>query len=321
MARNQIGQYVWLIHQFRRNRKLTFEEISQSWRDSPYSYGEPMAKRTFHHFKEAITEIFGLEIKCDRHDGYLYYLDGSSSLMDNSLSNWLINSFTTFNQLSISRQLQPRIQFEDVPSGHQWLTELIEAMKENHVVRLTYKGFSKSSPNTFDIEPYGMKVFRRRWYVIARSPYYDKVMIYALDRIVSLDVTMETFGLPEDFSLDDYFDGFCGIIAMRDISVEHVVVKASKPASDYIESLPLHQSQRVKDREDESVTFEYDVSPTFDFLQSLMMQADMVEVLEPQWVRDEMNRIAKNLVRKYDTSAAEGCAEDYSHRQAFDFRR
>lgn len=77
------------------------------------------------------------------------------------------------NQIQADRKLKGRIIFENVPSGHKWLNVITDAMRNNQVLTVTHQGFGKSEPWYFDIEPYYLKVVKRRWYVLARSPYYS----------------------------------------------------------------------------------------------------------------------------------------------------
>ena len=72
-----------------------------------------------------------------------------------------------------------------------------------------------------------------------------------------------------------------------------------KPHCYYLESLPLHHSQRIIAQDDESITFELNVRPTFDFYQALLAQTDMAEVLEPESVRQEMMRFAEDMLNVY----------------------
>lgn len=81
--------------------------------------------------------------------------------------------------------------------------------------------------------------------------------------------------------------------------MERIVLQAWAPHCNYLESLPLHPSQRVIARDDESITFELNVRPTFDFYQALLAQTDMTEVLEPEGVRQEMKRLAGSLLDIY----------------------
>lgn len=299
MASNIFARYIWLIDTIRRYKRITYEEINELWKECGLGYGNNLPLRTFHNHRHAIEEMFDILIECDTKGGYQYYISNLDYLEKDSLRNWLIDSYATLNQIQADRKLENRIRFEDIPSGHSFLTQIIEAMRKNKVLQITHQGFGKDYPSSFDIEPYCVKVFHRRWYVIARSPYYDEVLTYGLDRIRNIQITDKTFKMPENFNIDEYFEGCCGIISDRDIPIERVTIKTYAYARDYIATLPIHSSQKEIARDDESVTYEYCVRPTFDFLQALLAQADQIEILEPQWVRDEMKRFAKNLLSYY----------------------
>ena len=73
-----------------------------------------------------------------------------------------------------------------------------------------------------------------------------------------------------------------------------MVIKAYGWARKYLATLPIHDSQREIASDVESTTFEMTVRPTYDYLQALLQQTDQIEVIEPQWVKDEMCRFAEN---------------------------
>lgn len=310
MAANLFGRYVWLVDILLRYRRLTYQEISDLWQESGLSYGEPLPLRTFHNHQKAVADIFGVDIKCDAGDGYRYYIAEPERLRGNNLRSWLISSYATLNQIQADSRLEERIIFEDIPSGQTWLTRIAEAMRANRVLRITHQGFGKPYPNTFEIEPYFLKVVKRRWYVVAHNPYYsernkakgvkpdDVYLVYALDRISCIEDTDKTFKMKKDFDVDRYFEGCCGVIT-SDERPQRIVVKAYGGFADYLRTLPLHESQREIKSDDESTLFEYHLKPTFDFYQIVLAQGDQMEVLEPEEVRDEMRNFARNMLNYY----------------------
>jgi hypothetical protein len=301
MAANIFGRYVWLIDTIRRNKRLTYEEINNLWIRSGLSYGkdDDLPLRTFHNHRKAIKDIFDVYIECDTKGGYKYFIDNPDSLEKDGLRSWLIDSYATLNQVHADEKLRNKIQFDYIPSGNQFLTTIVEAMRKNAVIEITHQGFGKDHSSTFNIEPYLVRIVNRRWYVIARSPYYDDIRTFGLDRISYITVTNEIFTTPKDFDIDSYFEGCCGIIADKTIDIQKVIIKAYCYAQQYLETFPLHSSQTKIAQDDESTTYEYNVRPTYDFLQSILCQADQIEVLEPQWVRDEMHRMAENTLSYY----------------------
>ena len=316
MAANLFGRYVWLMDILRRYKRLTFQEINELWQESGLGYGEELPLKTFHNHKKAIKDIFDVYIECDRKDGYRYYIDEPERIEGNNLRNWLISSYATLNQIQADNKLEDRIIFEEIPSGQTWLTCIADAMRRNHVLSITHQGFGKPEPSTFDIEPYFLKVVKRRWYVVARSPYYsernkeqgvkpsDVYLVYALDRISDIQDTGRTFKMKKNFDVHSYFEGCCGVITSNESS-QKIVLRAYNGFADYLRTLPLHESQREIGSDDESTLFEYHLKPTFDFYQLVLAQGDQVEVLEPESVRDEMRNFAQNILDFY-TEKKEG---------------
>lgn len=320
MASNIFGRYVWLIDTVRRHKRLTFEEINRLWIQCGLSYGkdDDLPLRTFHNHRKAIADIFNVYIECDVKNGYQYYIDDPDQLESDGLRSWLIDSYSVLNQVLADRKLEGRILFEDIPSGHQWLTLITKAMHNGHTLNITHQGFGKPDENSFEIEPYYLKVIKRRWYVLARSPYYsdrnkkrneedggnrpdDVYLLYALDRVHDAEETDRKFKLNKDFDVEKYFEGCYGVITDKNIPIERIVLQSWYPHCEYLATLPLHQSQHEIARDDESITFELYVRPTFDFYQALLAQTDMVEVLEPEDVRQEMKRFAENMLNHYKT--------------------
>ena len=318
MAANIFGRYVWLIDTIRRHKRLTFEEINSLWKQSGLSYGDndKLPLRTFHNHRKAIADIFDVDIDCDVKDGYRYYINDPEQLEDDGLRSWLIDSYSVLNQIQADKKLQSRIIFEDIPSGHEWLTTITQAMRDGKVLIITYQGFDKPEENCFEIEPYYLRLIKRRWYVLARSPYYSDLnrrrnkedggdrpknvyLLYALDRIHSVEKTDKTFKIKSDFDIDEYFEGYYGISTERNVPIERIVMKVYGVHRKYVESLPLHKSQRKIAEDDESMTFEYYVRPTFDFYQVLLSQTDAAEILEPEDVRKTMKQFAENILSHY----------------------
>ncbi len=311
MAANLFGRYVWLVDVIRRYKSLTYEEINELWQKSALSYGEELPLRTFHNHRKAVKDIFDIYIECDTNNGYRYYIDEPEQLDGDGLRNWLLDCYSALNQIQVDKKLEGRIIFENIPSGHLWLTTITEAMRENKELFITYHGFGKPKTNSFEIEPYYLKVFSRRWYVIARNPFYseqnrlegkkpiDVYRVYALDRILKIEETGKTFHMHKNFNIDKFFEGCWGVTTTDD-PMERVVVIAYDNFADYLRTLPLHSSQKELETNDEGTLFEYQVRPTIEFYKAILAQGDQLEVLEPESIRNTMRDIISNLMGYYD---------------------
>ena len=299
MAKNLLNKYVWLVETIYKAKKITYEEINQSWLDNDLSEGNPLPLRTFHKWRIAIEEMFGLIIENEQSGRYRYYIQNADELKNGSMRSWLFNTLTVSNLMLDSVSIKDKVLFEEIPDGEQYLPDILEALKKNLVLGMTYQSFTRDETNSFEIEPYCLKAFKQRWYLVARSPYYNKIMIYALDRVQWLGLTEKSFKYPKNFIPEEFFDDCFGIIADQNVNIETVKFKVSAGQANYLRSLRLHQSQHEIERTDEYSIFTVRLRPTFDFRQEILSQGSDIEVLEPKWFRDEIAEISKHMWNKY----------------------
>lgn len=211
----------------------------------------------------------------------------------------MLDSFAVCNLISENLSLKDRILVSNIPSAHDHLTTLLEAMRENRVVTITYCGFNKLNSHTFPIEPYCVKLFENRWYVLAHNIHYDDYRIYGLDRIENLEITMDTFKLPKDFFASGYFSNYYGIISDSNIKPERIVIRAYRDHVPYMSSLPLHKSQKLLEDSGEYADFELYLAPTFDFIMRLLSAGAMIEVISPASLRKTLKEWASDLYNLY----------------------
>lgn len=294
-----IRKYVWLIDTIYRAKKISFKEINERWRrDVDMSRGEDLSVRTFKRWLNNIGDIFGLYVENEHCGDYRYSIENIEDITEGGLQSWLFNTFAVSNALTGCMGIKDRIQLEYVPSGELYLQPIIDAMKENRVINITYKSYWEDCQNNYDVQPLCLKLFRQRWYVIVHGNDGEDAYtwICALDRILSLQKTDKTFTMPKDWDVQAYFDGFIGVIRDEDYDKEIVKIKMNAKQANYLRDLKIHRSQQEAERNGEYSIFTYCLRPTFDFQQELLWNADKVEVLEPKWLRDEMaDRIKKML--------------------------
>ena len=300
MASNIFTQYVWLVNILRQYKRLSFNEIRELWLKSSVGDGKDITKRTFYNHCPASEDIFDIEIKCDLNDGYRYYIVDVDYLEEDNTRCWLLGSFATLDQLKLSPKLFNRIQYEDIPSGDHYLSRIIDSMLENKTLVIMHQSFGSAETKELEVEPYALRIFARRWYLIANVIAGNEIRTYGLDRIHSLRQTDNKFEMPEGFSLKNYFKDSCGIIVDKNIPAQKVVIKVYDTARDYVATLPLHSSQKEIARDGKSTTYEFYLSPDFNFKQAVFSQGNMIEVLEPESLRNEIKDTVQDMLRLYN---------------------
>lgn len=298
-----ISKYVWVIETIYRAGKISFKELNEKWLDDEISRGVEIPKRTFDNWRYVIFDMFGIMISNENRGEYRYFIENKEDISKNGLRSWLYNTFCVSNALANSQSIKDRIILEYVPSGQNYLQTIIDAMKENRVLNITYHSYWKNEESNFDVQPYCVKLFRQRWYMVARSTYtyyYEKgPRVYSLDRIFDLHTTDETFEMPKDWDANDFFNGCYGIIADQTMKPQPVKLKVVAGQANYIRDLRMHESQEEIERNDEFSIFTFFLRPSFDFQQELLWNGEDMEVLEPLWLRKEIAGKIKRMWNKY----------------------
>jgi predicted DNA-binding transcriptional regulator YafY len=217
-----------------------------------------------------------------------------------SVRSWLLNTFAINNLINESQHLKHRILFEEIPSGQRFLTPIIEAMRDNLSIELDYQPFWHDELIIMNLEPYCLKIFKQRWYVIARNAYHNAIRTYSLDRIQEIRTTKMTFKIPKDFNAESYFKNSFGIV--KDANIEPCVVKLKVFGQQrkYLQTLPLHSTQQEIEITDDYSIFSYYIAPTQDFESELLSHGIEIEVISPDWLRTDIANKVKKMNNFYE---------------------
>jgi hypothetical protein len=292
-------QYIWIINTLRAYEQLTLEELNQKWQEDMVADGNPLTRPSFTRHRDAIHDMFGILIECTRKT-YQYYIANPHVLQNGSIEQWLFSTLTVHGVLAESAAMKERVVLEDIPSGEEYLATIIHAFRTNHRLLMGYQKFGAEG-YVKKVCPYALKLFHRRWYLLALNS-EELLRIYALDRMTSMELTDEVFEMPADFSPQEYFAEYFGVLT-SDTPMAHVVIRAHNYTPNYLRTLPLHHSQRELESgttpEGGTYTdFSYDIRPTPDFLGQLQSHGAGIEVLSPPDLREKMRQlIAENLKR------------------------
>ncbi len=298
MAKNLLNRYVWLIDTIHRYGRITQKELSDLWqRNEKLSVGNPLPRRTFHAYRKAIEEMFDVNIECDT-STYEYYIEDEGELLSGNVNHWLLDTFAVNSMLDDSRQLNGRILLENVPSGRKFLTVVIEAMKSGRELSLVYRPYSRQEATGMTLEPYFVKVFKQRWYVIGRNGYDGRIKTYALDRVLSMEISERKFVYPAGFDAEAYFDHCFGIM-QSDEEPQEVVIAVSEHRANYFRALPLHRSQQESGSFGGRAVFRYRLKITFDLLQELLSYGDDLQVMAPPSLRDRVAAVFRSSAALY----------------------
>ena len=288
-------QYIWIINTLRAFRQLTFEELNQKWQEDQIADGNPLQRSSFNRHRDAILDMFGIVIDCDKKT-YRYFISNQVVLSDDSIERWLFSTLTVHGVLADSAAVKERLVLENAPVGEEFLDIVIRAIRTNRRLRVGYQKFQSEGYEKV-VCPYALKLFHQRWYLLALND-NEQMRIYALDRMTMLQLTDNTFEMPADFSPQAYFSEYFGVLT-DNTPLAHVVVRAHKWMPNYLRTLPLHHTQRELASTPDYADFSFDIRPTSDFLGELLRHSDGIEVLQPLELRERMRQMIAETLKRY----------------------
>ena len=318
MAHNDFKRYIWLIETLNRNDGVSFEDLNKIWQDDPVLNPDeaPLPLKTFYNHLKAIKEIFGISIQLNRKDKkYRVVTDDSDNV--GSMQRALMSTLSLNGTIERYKDLEGRILYEEEPYVYpEWMRQIMHAMKYNRKIRLDYRKYGEDTISHREICPYCLKMFRRRWYLLALD---GKVLkTFALDnrtvevkeldnrtveikeldnRTVEIKERDKEFDYPRDFDAGAYFRDAFGI---RNGKPSEVLVKALKNEADYWRSAPLHPSQKEIETTDDYAVFSLNVNiDAWEFIQELLSRGDRIEVLSPVGLRRIMAMHIEEMRKLY----------------------
>ena len=302
-------EYIWLVNTIRRANGITFAEINEKWLETDMSVGVELARSTFNRHKDAIEDIFGIYIDCNRQNGYKYYIGNEDVLSEDSVQNWMLNTLTVNNIIGESLSLQDRILLQPAPVEGDYLKMVIDAMKKNVRIVVDYRRYGTDTPNHLTFEPYCIKLFKQRWYVLGHfhreatvnRDVLDYFGVFSFDRILNMSLTDEKFQIDSNFSAQAYFEECYGVLVGDGTQAERIVIRAFGYDQFYIRDLPIHKTQREIGRGEDYTDYELFMRPTIDLSGHILSRSNQIKVIEPKWLADEIRNMHLQAAMMYES--------------------
>ena len=332
---NRVKFYSWLIGLLDR-KHLTFEEIANEWRDANANQDEDeLDKRTFHRYRENIQSQFGITVECNKSDGYRYYLK-RDPVENDDVTEWMLSSLRLAS-LGDMLKFHNKVMLDTPPYNTEYLDDILAAIDKQYLLKFKYvSGFGAES--NIVLQPAFVRYFKQRWYVIGvkseerrvknssaevdgdadlNADVDEKKLVRCLpfDRISFLKMICEKHPLSAKMKKfltpENYYEDCFGIYRMENVPVEKIRIRAFYPEYNYIDEVPLHESQQKVKESKDGMYREYTltVRPSRDFLQELLWHGRNLIVLKPESLRQEMIGILKDMTMSYETGECQNGEE------------
>lgn len=257
---------------------------------------ETISDRTFYRDLTLLKKApFSLKIIIKNKSGYV--LEKSSP--DYYDIRPLLEPLHLLDLLSIERGLNNVLIGQTYQEkGIRWLRTLVNAIHENKKIVIYYSKYNEDDFIKRNLEPYYLKEFNGRWYLIAYDIEVEGFRTFGLDRIEDLEKTKFSFKKNEEYDIRKQFQDSYGIYSDPSYPVEDIIFKVDKIDTAYLQSNPLHDSQELISEEDGYSTFKIHVRYTKDLLMALLSRSWSMEIISPAYIRSEYADILKQAFER-----------------------
>jgi predicted DNA-binding transcriptional regulator YafY len=302
--RGYISRYLLILKKLKVKPYSTYEEL-QRYIENQFDYMQMQddslqigfSKRTLQRDIKEIRNVFGIDIEYSKSEKG-YYI--SQAETENMNFQRMMEAFDMFNSLNLAQDLTPFIHLEKrKPQGTENLYGILHAIKNRLKITFTYKKFWEEELAQRLVEPYALKEFKSRWYILAKDNKDNNIKSFALDRITNFDITKHTFHLPDNYSIEQSYRYCFGIMSPNEIEPDNIILSFDPFQGKYIKTLPLHETQKILIDNDEETRIQLKLYLTHDFIMELLSFGENVKVIEPMQLVDQIRDAHEMAFKQY----------------------
>jgi hypothetical protein len=259
-----------------------------------------ISERTFLRLVKTLSEDYGIIIKFDFTNRGYYLDEEKSANIESFLSH--IEILATAELLSASFNEKNNalsfVEFENkatliaVPN----FKIALEAIQQNLPLSFTHNSFYHHKQADYTVKPFFLKQYQNRWYVVGETE--KGYRTFGVDRIKNITIGTIKFK-PKTEEAKEKFSKVIGLNYI-DHPLEKIVLSFNKTQKPYLESLPLHTSQKeITTANDKTFNIELRIHPNFEFRQQVLKYGSLVKILEPKWLAEEIKEELRKGFENY----------------------
>lgn len=295
------------LRQIREDIKYMRDRVS--WR-APIVAHPYDGKKCYYRYSDPNFSIYKNELSVDEIKKLQATIDMLSRYRSIPTNVWLEEVISNLEyRFGLKSNAEQLVSFEqnEQLKGIEHLADMIDATINHQPLRITYLTFrGKEIPMT--IHPYYVKQYNGRWFLYGLNDELNRISNLALDRIQSYVKAEKSFRKNDLYDFSTYFDDVMGAtIPNDDVKKETIGLRFTANRFPYVVSKPIHRSQEVAD--ETQCIVEIQVRPTRELDQQLFSFIPDVEVLYPEWYRQQIREKIEENLKKY-LSGKKDCTDD-----------
>ncbi len=294
----KIKRYLQILQLIEKSKYPSTAEMLNSINDSGIKVSDRQLKRDI----ESLRYEFGLDIQYSigRNGYYIqneeltfpYFL----KLLEFSQNIDLLTSY-----LKDGSTIADIIEFEDYNSfkGLQYIRDIACCIQNSTEIKLEYKRFDAEVTKSYRLQPYLLREYMNRWYVIGHLAETNEIRTFGLDRIIDLQDLGTKFKRVGNNDVVALFQNVVGINACEGAAPEEIELVCNSYMGNLLKTLPLHVSQRVVNQQDGEITFSYRLVINLELKQRFLMMATQARITKPLRLKEEILAMIEEAQKFY----------------------
>ena len=299
-ASGKIKRYFKIVDVVQKNSHPTVQVV----KDTLFDEGFDISERTLQRSLKELRDEFFIDVRFNRSKGKYELIEAEEEYVQQLLNFFKLSyqAETLTESLGKSKSMSEHILYDynELIQGTEYLSTILQSIQKRKLIRIQHKSFTSNTPKERMIEPYLIKEFKGRWYLLGRDskePSEKGFLSFGFDRIVSIEPTAQKYK-PQVKNPKKFYRDVIGISGWEN-QIQKIKIEFSYLQGQYVKTLPIHESQAVLEDSDKRVVITLDIKPNFEFYQILLGYGNKAKVLEPQSVKEKLMEELKKTIELY----------------------
>ena len=194
------------------------------------------------------------------------------------------------------------IELEHNPNakGLIHLEGLYPLIKEGREILVNYKPFTWKEEVEYIIQPFLIKEYNNRWFLLGWKPDEKKYTVLGLDRIQQFKETGNGILKSKQMELALLLRNIIGVSFTKGVEPLEVKLWVSKAQLPYFTTKPMHPTQKLIEEQQEGSVFSFQLIPNFELEQKILMLGERVKVIAPNNLASRIQERLRAAIKNYE---------------------
>lgn len=280
---------------------IAFMESSEGWSIDLKRHKE--GKKVFYRYQDPSFSINNMPLNEVEINQLKEAVDILTQFKGMPQFEWISEMVPKLRQgLKSDNSEQKLMEFEsnEFLKGKDHLGALYNALRYKTPLKVLYQPFQNETAYDVTIHPYFLKQYNGRWFLFGYSPASGKSdWNLAIDRILEIEDLSIEFVENTEIDWDEYFEDMIGVTKPDGQEMEKVVLHFFGRTGKYIETKPLHGSQKSIWIDPETLEVKLEVIPNYELERLILSYAESVKVIAPEFLKEKIMNRHREAIQQY----------------------